>query len=103
MILIVYNETLVNAVELYFPFLRPPRGSVKLISTKFTNPVPVEQFHHKPMGFYDGGPLKLGFVDLVEVSCTDPRGGLKKICSKYEKSKEHHVQFRLPLCRPPYV
>ena len=29
--------------------LRPPRGSVKLVSPKFTNRVPVEQFHHKPM------------------------------------------------------
>ena len=35
--------------------LRPPRGSVKLVSTKLTNLVPLEQFHHKPMGMYDSG------------------------------------------------
>ena len=27
---------------------------MKLVSTKFTNLVPVEQFNHKPMGMYDG-------------------------------------------------
>ncbi len=32
---------------------------MKLVSTKFTDLVPVEQFHHKPMGMYDGGPLRL--------------------------------------------
>ncbi len=27
---------------------------MKLVSTKFTDLVPVEQFNHKPMGMYDG-------------------------------------------------
>ncbi len=36
--------------------LRPPPGSVKLISTKLTNTnlVSLEQFQHKPMGMYGG-------------------------------------------------
>ncbi len=39
--------------------LRPPRGSVNLILTKFIHLVSLEQFHHKPMGMYAGGVLKL--------------------------------------------
>ncbi len=35
--------------------LRPQRGSVKLIFTKLTNIVSLEQSHHKPMGMYGGG------------------------------------------------
>ncbi len=38
--------------------LRPPRGSVKLVSTNLTNLVPLEQFHQKPTKVYDGGLLK---------------------------------------------
>ena len=30
---------------------------MKLVSTNLTNLVPLEQFHHKPMGMYDGGFL----------------------------------------------
>ena len=37
----------------------PSSSTVKLVSTNFTNLVPVEQFHHKPVGMYDGGLLKL--------------------------------------------
>ncbi len=32
---------------------------MKLVSTKFTDFVPMEQFIHKPMGMYDGGLLSL--------------------------------------------
>ncbi len=32
---------------------------MKLVSTKFTDLVPMEQFIHKPMGMYDGGLLSL--------------------------------------------
>ena len=39
--------------------LRPLWGSVKLVSTKFTNLMPVEQFHQKPMGMYDCGLSQL--------------------------------------------
>ena len=31
---------------------------MKLISTKLTNLVSLEQSHHNPMGMYGGGPLK---------------------------------------------
>ncbi len=31
---------------------------MELVSTKFTNLVPLEQFHHKRMVMYDGGLLK---------------------------------------------
>ncbi len=102
--------------------LRPPRGSVKLISTKLTNLVLLEQSHHKPMRMYGGVPLSwqhegseahlfphslhtanlrgtppyipIGlwwdcsndtrFVSLVEMSFTDPRGGLKSHPSDYQ-------------------
>ena len=33
-------------------FLRPPRGSLELVFTKFINLVSLEPFHHKPMGRY---------------------------------------------------
>ncbi len=33
--------------------LRPPQGSVKLVSTNLTKLVPLEQFHQKPLGVYD--------------------------------------------------
>ncbi len=46
-------------------------GSVKLVSTRFTDLVPVEQFNHKPMGMYDGGLLRLALRD-------EARGGLKQ-------------------------
>ncbi len=39
--------------------LRPPRGSVKLISTKVVNLVLLEQCHHNPMSMYVGGVLML--------------------------------------------
>ncbi len=32
---------------------------MKLVSTKFTDLVPVDQFNHKPMGMYDGGLLRV--------------------------------------------
>ena len=37
---------------------------MKLVSTKFTDLVPVEQFNHKPMGIYDGGHLTLVTQDF---------------------------------------
>ncbi len=39
--------------------LRPPGGSVKLIATKLTNIVSLEQSQLKPIGRYGGGLLKL--------------------------------------------
>ena len=45
---------------LIFQLLRPPGGSVKLIFTKLTNLVSLEQSHYKPMnamGICGGGPL----------------------------------------------
>ena len=37
--------------------LRPPRG---VVSTKLTNLVSLEQYHHKPTGMYDGCLLPIG-------------------------------------------
>ncbi len=48
--------------------LRPPRGSVKVVSTKFTDLVPMEQFHHKPMGMYDGGLLRYVFDGIAPMA-----------------------------------
>ncbi len=39
-------------------FLRPPRGSLKLIFTKLMNHVSSDQCHHKPMGMYGGGLIE---------------------------------------------
>ncbi len=47
--------------------LRPPWGSVKLFSTKFTDFVPVEQFNHKPMGMYDGGHTFPYYTFVIEL------------------------------------
>ncbi len=33
--------------------------SLRLVFTKFMNIVSLEPFHHKPMGMYASGPLKL--------------------------------------------
>ena len=74
--------------------LRPPRGSLKLVFTKFVNFVPLGQCHHKPMGMYGGDIVSrpppyilMGLcwhysndtwsISLVKMSSTDPRGGLK--------------------------
>ncbi len=47
------------ALPYFTPQLRPPWGSVKLISTKLTNIVSLEQSKLKPIGWYGGGLLKL--------------------------------------------
>ena len=64
--------------------IRPPQGSVKLVSPNLTNRVPLEQFHQKPMGVYDGGPLKLALLykcqlketTIRDISLTLGDGGL---------------------------
>ncbi len=38
---------------------------MKLVSTKFTDPVPVEQFNHKPMVMHDGGLLRLKETTII--------------------------------------
>ncbi len=43
---------------------------MKLASTKFTDLVPVKQFHHKPMGIYDGGLLKLALGEACKLKGT---------------------------------
>ncbi len=47
-ILTVWFSRVVNKDSSWW--LRPSRGSVKLVSTNLTNLVPLEQFHRKPMG-----------------------------------------------------
>ena len=46
-----------------FP-LWPPRGSVKLISTKLTDLVSLEQSHRKPLGIYGCGPSLASYCQL---------------------------------------
>ena len=57
--------------------LRPPPGSVNLISNKLTNLVSLEQPNHKPKGMCGGGLLKLAVrsqwgssLPLVQRACT---------------------------------
>ena len=57
-------------------------GSLKLVSTMLTNLVSLELFHHNPMGMKDSGlsiisPMTQGIIGLVEMSFTEPYGGLK--------------------------
>ena len=63
----------------YSDFLRPPRGSVKLLPTYLTNLVPLEQFHHKPItiGLWWIAPMAQGLWTWWRQALQTPRGGLK--------------------------
>ncbi len=47
---------------------------MKLVSTKFTDLVPMEQFIHKPMGMYDGGLLSLALLQVFDGIALMPQG-----------------------------
>ncbi len=99
-----------NYSTAFVSLLRPPRGSVNLISTNLTNLLSLEQFHHKQIEMYGGGvPIGLWwncsiakrFVRLVEMSFTDPRGGLNvwtlNIAVREIKSVGQNIQLLLLL------
>ena len=85
---------------------------MKLISSKFTSLVSLEQSQLKPIGRYGGGLLRFSylpidiswdcsndtrFVSLVEMSFRDHRGGLKHNFLHFSSStlehKSNHMLF----------